>query len=98
MISAETPEDVSGAIPIFLGIATTEPAELDSANDDAKSNEVVLSVVTSADGNAEQKDANDWFSEDFDDDPTDDSKPVLIQPHDLDEFFTGLPTNELVLL
>jgi len=34
-VSAETPRDASGAIPIFLGIATTEPAELDSANDDA---------------------------------------------------------------
>ena len=70
---------------------TTAPAETDSANDDVASDDVVLSVVAVTDWNPKESD------ESTEDDATEDAEPVVVNSQDLDELFTGLPSDELLV-
>jgi hypothetical protein len=69
---------------------TTAAAETDSANDDVAADDVVISVVAVADWNSEET------GETTEDDATEETKPVAVSSQDLDELFTGLPSDELL--
>jgi hypothetical protein len=81
----------SGSTPVLFVMDTTESAETDSADDETASDDVVLSLVAIADWNPEEKD------ETAEDDATENTEPVAASSQDLDELFTGLPSDELLV-